>query len=523
MDKREMAEGEELVEGHPMGEGEMEAGREPEEILRVDTYGGKMTVEWDPDSPVTAYGRLPFFIEFLKTAGLFDRWVEGCPIKRVSPNAPGNVDVIGTLMLAVLTGQNRYAHISGLRNDKVSPGLLGMTKMMSEDAARRAFIGIEEKECDEWMINNIEHTYLNLLMEAYILDVDSTVKPIYGKQEGAEIGYNPHKPGRPSHVYHSYFIAGLRLAMDVEVTPGNETSSKYSQPGLWKLIDGLPANRRPWLVRGDSGFGNESMIVGCESRNLNYLFKLRMTKNVKRLTEIVAGGREWIEAGQGWEGLHSELQLQGWRNSRRVVVLRRKLEKKRKRAHGNTKSAPYLPFLDDVPGAEWYEYAVLVTNVKEEIRGIAQLYRDRADAENNYDELKNQWGWGGYTTRDINRCQIMARIVALVYNWWSIYIRLAVSDQHLESKTSRPLLLNATGRQTKHAGQTTIKITSSHAKAAKTQLVLVQISKFFKAIKKYAEQLANHDIWLLILSAAFRFHLKGRVLRSLPALSHSPP
>ena len=34
-----------------------------------------------------------------------------------------------------------------------------------------------------------------------------------------------------------------------------------------------------------------------------------------------------------------------------------------------------------------------------------QLYRDRADAENAFDELKNQWALGGFTTQDMNRCQ----------------------------------------------------------------------------------------------------------------------
>ncbi|HMS84908.1 MAG TPA: transposase [Nitrospira sp.] len=48
---------------------------------------------------------------------------------------------------------------------------------------------------------------------------------------------------------------------------------------------------------------------------------------------------------------------------------------------------------------------------------FVQLYRDRADAEHNFDELKNQWGWGGSTTQDLARCRLMARMVALVYNW----------------------------------------------------------------------------------------------------------
>lgn len=39
------------------------------------------------------------------------------------------------------------------------------------------------------------------------------------------------------------------------------------------------------------------------------------------------------------------------------------------------------------------EYAELVTNLPDEVHPLAQLYRDRADAENVFGELKNQWGW----------------------------------------------------------------------------------------------------------------------------------
>ena len=64
-----------------------------------------------------------------------------------------------------------------------------------------------------------------------------------------------------------------------------------------------------------------------------------------------------------------------------------------------------------------YEYAVLVTHTDYEILSLGQLYRDRADAENAFDELKNQWGWGGFTTHDLHRCQLASRAVALIYNW----------------------------------------------------------------------------------------------------------
>ena len=40
-------------------------------------------------------------------------------------------------------------------------------------------------------------------------------------------------------------------------------------------------------------------------------------------------------------------------------------------------------------------------------------YRDRADGENHFDEAKNQWGWGGFVTRELQTSQIMARLVSL--------------------------------------------------------------------------------------------------------------
>src|SRR5438445_10001685 len=39
----------------------------------------------------------------------------------------------------------------------------------------------------------------------------------------------------------------------------------------------------------------------------------------------VLGRQDWLEAGAGWEGLSSELQLTGWSQARRVVILRRRL------------------------------------------------------------------------------------------------------------------------------------------------------------------------------------------------------
>ena len=53
--------------------------------LAVDTFGGRVHVEWDPQSSVTPLGQLPFFIEFLKPGNLLEPWINDCPLHLTSP------------------------------------------------------------------------------------------------------------------------------------------------------------------------------------------------------------------------------------------------------------------------------------------------------------------------------------------------------------------------------------------------------------------------------------------------------
>jgi hypothetical protein len=98
---------------------------------------------------------------------------------------------------------------------------------------------------------------------------------------GSVAGYNPHKPGRPSQVYHTYFAANLRLVLNVEVQPGNQTAAYYAQPGLWSFIDRLPRQAWPVFVLGDCDWGKEGVIHEAEKRGMPYLFKLRKNTTVK--------------------------------------------------------------------------------------------------------------------------------------------------------------------------------------------------------------------------------------------------
>jgi hypothetical protein len=339
----------------------------------------------------------------------------------------------------------------------------------------------------------------------WILDCDVTVKPLFGHQEGAVVGYNPHKPGRPSHTYHTYMMANLRLVLEVDVQAGNQGNSFYSAPGLLALLDRLPVDCWPAFVRGDCDWGSGPIMTDLEEKGMDYLFKLRQSKNVKKLIYKHHCRGEWTRAHAGWEAKEDMLQLHGWSRARRVVVVRRRIKSDATLLlEANADGQQALAFIDKVDDMKVYEYAVLITSLNDEVVAIVQHYRDRADCENVFDEIKNQWGWGGFTTHKLKPCQFMARIIALIYNWWSLFVRMANldADGHQEAITSRPLLLTGVGRLTTTGRQKTMTITSHHGKSERVCELFQQLNEFFSEFRANAPQLTVRDCWQRILSKA---------------------
>jgi len=173
------------------------------------------------------------------------------------------------------------------------------------------------------------------------------------------------------------------------------------------------------------------------------------------------------------------------------------------------------------PAKPLYEYAVLVTTAPvEQVLSGAQLYRDRADAENIFDEMKNPWGWTGFTTQDLARCQLMARINALVFNGWSLYTRLALPGKHTEATTSRPLLVYGLAKKTRHGQQTRLTVTSNHGRKTKIQAILTGVGGVLGRFARSAEQLSRHERWALLLRMILReFPWKTNDRQANPALA----
>jgi hypothetical protein len=119
-----------------------------------------------------------FFAEFLAATGVFERWVWACPLAYPSANAPDKRDVLGTLMMGVLAGHRRYAHITALRRDAVGAQAPGMNKLVSEDALRRALERIDETASTAWMRPALMHSVREALAKPWVQDIVAAIKPL---------------------------------------------------------------------------------------------------------------------------------------------------------------------------------------------------------------------------------------------------------------------------------------------------------------------------------------------------------
>ena len=497
--------------------------RESSAVLRGG--GGSVRTHWDEGARMTRLGGVAYFAEYLRDSGFLDAILRRSPLRYTSHNAPRPADVMGTLLLAVLDGISRYAGINTLRQDTVCPELLGFGRLVSEDSVRNGLRQVSERpeEWDAWIRSLMDRLALPLLSEPYVADMDNTVKPLYGHQEGAQKSYNPKKPGRPSQNHQTWAMGTTRLILGVDVLPGKRHAGKYGAALAFDWIRRLPPHLRPRLLRGDVGYGSSGILDEADSLALPYLFKLSRTQKMKRHFRSLCRRDGWTEAGDGWQGLFQRERLSGWSRERRCLFLRRPVGSDPE--PGARPDQLLLPTFDEwagppQPDRRW-DFCVLVTSDESsDAIALSQLYRDRGDCENIFDELKNQWGWGGFVTQDLARTRLVARFTALLYGLWSVFMRLASPDVHREAKTSRPMLLNVLGRAARSGRETVLHLVSTHSMAPLIARALDSIHNYLRALRATAEQLGPGGMWEAILRAAFRHFLGGKPARPPPLVGN---
>ena len=281
-----------------------------------------------------------------------------------------------------LTGLPRVPNPTTLRRFLISSADILLPKLRSAHNFLRArFLTLPESRSSYW------------------LDFDSTACTLYGNQEGALKGYNPHHPGKKS--YHPLICteAHLQDCLGGELRYGNAHTASGVNDMLNTVLATLPSLTRTIRTRADAGFYDGDFIQQLCDNQVEFAVVAHMTTPLKRKIPTLRYAR--VDAV--YSAAEFKYQPHGWKQKHRCVVLREQLTDKR--------DAQLTLFK-----MKAYAYHVIVTNLSLTPNGVFAFYEDRSAMERTIRTLKEDYPFGTAPTGNFAANALYAELSLLAYN-----------------------------------------------------------------------------------------------------------
>jgi len=201
------------------------------------------------------------------------------------------------------------------------------------------------------------------------LDTDSTVATVYGKQEGAEVGYNPNKKGRPSYSIKAAFIANNGDCVNLRLDGGKSHSKEGFKEFFENTTSLLPSNYRVSFLRLDKGFFGEDTFWYLEEKGKRYVAAGKNTNPLRKIASSIPDNK-WEEVEKGSLYLTEiEYAYSSWKKKRRMIIKKSILpnpdyEKDERDIFGNPVNSPFR-----------IEYSFYVTNIPDKELDKLSCYR----------------------------------------------------------------------------------------------------------------------------------------------------
>jgi hypothetical protein len=360
------------------------------------------------DHPITVWAGVILLRLYFEWIGLRKELVEVLAgfVKR-SNNQISSVEVLLSWFYGLALGAERFEHFTHYRRDKLMGPLLGMGRFPSPDTVRRLFLAFNYHRVTEVSERLMRFSLgrMRPILLGHTLDLDSSVFCRYGKQQGSLKGYNPKKPGRPSHHPLVAFLSEARRLLWATLRSGNAGSANGCVEFLKQALALLPVGHRIALVRADAGFFMKGFLEFLEGRGLPYIIVVRLTLVVRRVVLHRIPSGAWRTLAPGIEVADYEASLPNWRGGvRRFVCLRQTLSE-RPEARGRR--------LVDCPG---YTYRVVVTTLPYAAEVVTRMYGGRADSENRIKELKEDLSLDSFCLKSFDATDAAFRMGGVLYN-----------------------------------------------------------------------------------------------------------
>jgi hypothetical protein len=307
-----------------------------------------------------------------------------------------------SLMYPIILGLDRLETASLLRGNGTFQYLAGLANYPDPESLRRFLLLAPPAFCEQ--LHRVNDRLLQHFIHQpehrsrLILDLDSTVVTVFGRQEGAAVGYNPRYHGKRSYDPLLCLEANSAFLWDSELRPGNAGTWSGSVELLAHCFFTAPRDIRELRVRADAGFGYNPVLRVLEQAGAEYAVVARMTPTLKR----ALGGLRYQRLNARWELAECEHRPGDWKQARRCIVARHRLEE--------TDPEPTVFSLDR------YVYRAWVTNASLSAAGVWHFYDGRAGMEPRIRELREDFSLRRIPTRAFAANALYLEVVRLAYN-----------------------------------------------------------------------------------------------------------
>lgn len=314
------------------------------------------------------------------------------------------VQVFLTVILSSLAGVNRIKKISNFTLDPLVMALLGLKKGINENAISAILKNLGQKGANKlqnFCLNKIKGFIKKTRIEYLTIDCDSTVFTVYGNQQGAQKGYNPHKKGAKS--YHPLIAFGSELK--IVVNSWFRCGSAYTSNGVCEFmkqtLEAIPKDVKNIFFRADSGFFQGELLDFLELNQIYYLIKVKL-KNLVKLLE----SQQWMPTKENSNISECEFDYKGkgWKKTRKLKAVRVLVEWKNRVFFGQLQRVPV------------YEYACFCSDSEASAIELYKKYSERSTSETWIEQVKNQLMAGKTLTNDFWANDILWQLNVLSYN-----------------------------------------------------------------------------------------------------------
>lgn len=375
---------------------------------------------------VSPWGGLKFFQQTYERSGVREDLLAAQLPEGGSNAAYKAIDLIEGFMVSAVLGSRRMAHTGMLRSDEVIKELFNWKDGMGSQSTFSRFFrkfGIEGN--DHLFTSLMGKWWSRVEIEKLTIDFDSSVFTRYGKQEGATVGYNPTKQGRPSHHPLMAFCDELKMVVNGWMRPGHENDAKDVESFLAQLLLILPA-KRIGLLRGDSGFYGDPFMSQLEREKIPFIIRGRLTSAL--LAKIMRVKNWYHDPTVFDDAQYAEIRYKAkdWGKGRRAIVVRRPTK--------NAQRDPLL-FADEALHKD-YDIAVYFTTSELPASKVHGLYNQRGECENRIKELKYDYGIDGFALKDIGATEAAFRFILLAYNIMALFKQKVMTKSRVKHQLS---------------------------------------------------------------------------------------